>query len=402
MAVQQYKYVIVGGGLAGDAAVEGIREIDKDGSILLIGAEADLPYDRPPLSKQLWKGDQKIEQIFKHDQHYYSENKVEMCLGAQAVELDAHARTLQLGDGRVLGYEKLLLATGGTPRPLEVPGGDLDGICYFRTLQDYRRLRPEVSAGKCALVIGNGFIGSEMAAALCTNGAEVTMVFPGKYICSRVFPEAMGRAISELYISKKVKLIPEDKVTSIARTGDTWQVQTDKGQQMSVHIIVAGIGIVPNVSLAQVAGLSTSDGIEVDEYLRSSDVRIYAAGDVARFPEVTLGIRRLEHWDAAISQGKQAGRNMAGARERYAYMPFFFSDLFEFGYEAVGDCDSRLETFADWQEVNRTGVIYYLRDERVQGVMTCGIFGKTYDAREIIRTQQIVAPSSLVGRIKGD
>lgn len=324
MAVQQYTYVIVGGGLAGDAAVEGIREIDKEGSIVLIGAEADLPYDRPPLSKQLWQGHLKAEQIFKHDQHYYSENKVELCLGTQATELDASDRTVQLGDGRALAYEKLLMATGGAPRRLEVPGGELEGICYFRTLQDYRRLRPEVSAGKSALVIGGGFIGSEMAAALCVNGAEVTMVFPGKYICSRVFPEDMGRAIGELYISKKVKLLAEDKVTSIARTGDMWQVQTDKGQQMSVHIIVAGIGIVPNVSLAQVAGLTVSDGIQVDEYLRTSDVRIYAAGDVARFPEVTLGVRRLEHWDAAISQGKQAGRNMAGARERYAYMPFFF------------------------------------------------------------------------------
>ena len=192
MAAQQYTYVIVGGGLAGDAAVEGIREIDRGRPILLIGAETDLPYDRPPLSKQLWKGDQKVEEIFKHDQGYYQKNRVELRLGGRVVALDAAARTMRLGDGREVGYEKLLLATGGTPRVLGIPGGDLEGICYFRTLQDYRQLRPEVSAGKSALVIGNGFIGSEMAAALCMNGAQVTMVFPGEYLCSRVFSGGLG------------------------------------------------------------------------------------------------------------------------------------------------------------------------------------------------------------------
>lgn len=402
MTAQQYMYVIVGGGLAGDAAVEGIREIDKEGSILLIGAEKDLPYDRPPLSKQLWTGSVKVQQIFKHDQRYYEKNNVELRLGDRVVALDTAARVMRLGDDRAVGYEKLLLATGGTPRGLGIPGGDLEGICYFRTLQDYQRLRPEVSAGKSALVIGNGFIGSEMAAALCMNGAEVTMVFPGEYMCSRVFPEYMGRAINEVYISKKVRLIPGEKVTSISRAGDRWQVQTGKEKKIDAQIIVAGIGIVPNVSLAQDAGLRVSDGIEVDEYLRTTDARIYAAGDVARFPEVTLGIRRLEHWDNAIKQGKHAGRNMAGANEPYTEMPFFFSDLFEFGYEAIGDCESSLETFADWQEENRKGVIYYLKDGRVRGALICGIFGKTDMARDMIMAQERIQTSDLQGRIRED
>ncbi len=400
MTAQQYTYVIVGGGLAGDAAVEGIREVDKEGAILLIGAEADLPYDRPPLSKQLWTGSVKIQQIFKHDQKYYQKNKVELRLGERAVALDAAARAMRLGDGRAVGYEKLLLATGGTPRGLGIPGGDLDGICYFRTLADYQRLRPEVSAGKTALVIGNGFIGSEMAAALCMNGADVTMVFPGEYMCSRVLPADAGRAVNELYISKKVRLIPGDKVTAITGAENSWQLQTGKGKKIDAQIIVAGIGILPNVELAQAAGLQVSDGIEVNESLRTSDANIYAAGDVARFPEVTLGVRRLEHWDNAIKQGKLAGRNMAGAGERYEQMPFFFSDLFEFGYEAIGDCDSRLQTFADWQEMNRKGVIYYLKDGLVQGAMTCGIFGQTDVARDMIMAQKTIEPSSLRGRIR--
>lgn len=402
MAVQQYTYVVVGGGLAGEAAVEGIREVDKEGLLLLVGAESDLPYDRPPLSKQLWTSNLKIEKIFKHDQRYYEKNNVELRLGTQVVELDRHGKTLRLGDGQSVGYQRLLLATGGTPRKLGIPGDDLDGIRYFRTVQDYRTLRPAVKQGTPALVIGNGFIGSEMAAALCINGAQVTMVFPAKYICSHVFPEPLGRAMNDLYASKGVRFLTEDKVTSIAQAGDMYQVQTGKGQRRSAQIIVAGIGIIPNVSLAQAAGLKVSDGIEVDEYLRTSDANIYASGDVARFHETVLGVRRLEHWDNAISQGKQAGRNMAGANERFDYMPFFFSDLFDFGYEAVGDCDSRLETFADWQEPNKTGALYYLRDGRVQGIMTCGIFGKTDAAREIIRKQEKLGPDDLRGKIRAD
>jgi len=402
MPVQQYKYIIVGAGLAGGAAVEGIRELDTGNSILLIGAEPDSPYDRPPLSKQLWKGEQKIEEIFKHDRAWYLERGVELRLGQAVVTLDAAARLVKLADGSTCGYERLLLATGGVPRRLPIPGGDLPGICYFRTAADYRSLRECVRPGVSALVVGNGFIGSEMAAALTIAGGKVSMIFPAHYLCQHVFPQPLARAMNDLYQSRGIELFTEDRLASITQSDAGFEARSVVGRVLRTQIIVAGVGIASDTALASDAGLRVGDGIEVDAFLRTSDSAIYAAGDLASFPAPVLGRRRIEHWDNAASQGRHAGRNLAGAGEPFTYMPFFFSDLFEFGYEAVGECHSDLETFADWVEPNKTGVIYYLRDSRVRGVMTCGIFGKTDAARAIILSQQPDSSQTLKGRIRPD
>jgi NADPH-dependent 2,4-dienoyl-CoA reductase/sulfur reductase-like enzyme len=385
MPERLYSHIILGGGLTGAAAVEGIRQHDAKGPILLISAEPDLPYDRPPLTKQLWTGRKKVEQIFVQPQSFYTNHGVDLKLSTEVTELNVTGHTVRDSAGTTYRYNKLLLATGGTPRRLAIPGGDLKGISYYRTLRNYQQMRAAATPGKSALVIGGGFIGSEIAASLNINQVAVTMIFPQQWLVSRVFPEPLGRSLTDSYRSKGVTVFAEDTSTSIQQNGDAYLIQTRAGHQIRADIVIAGIGITPNIALAQSAGLKTGNGIIVDEFLQTSNPDVYAAGDVAFFPEAILGPRRIEHWDNAISQGKHAGRNMAGANEPFTELPYFFSDLFDFGYEAVGEVDSGLTTFADWQEPNKTGVIYYLRDGRVRGAMMCNVWGKVDAARELIR-----------------
>jgi NADPH-dependent 2,4-dienoyl-CoA reductase/sulfur reductase-like enzyme len=395
MTERFYSYVIIGGGLAGAAAVEGIRERDTAGSILLISAEHDAPYDRPPLSKQLWTGAKQVENIFLHPQAFYTQYGVELKLETDVTELDAAAHIVRERGGGSFRYNKLLLATGGTPRRLTIPGGDLEGLSYYRTLRDYQKMRAAASPGKSAVVIGGGFIGSEMAAALSMNGLAVTMIFPGDRLVSRVFPMELGSALTDYYRSKNITVLGQDVPTAIERNASGYVVHTRAGQHIPADLVIVGVGITPNITLATAAGLKTGNGIIVDEFLRSSHVDVYAAGDIAFFPDPVLGPRRIEHWDNAITQGKHAGRNMAGANEAFTDMPYFFSDLFEFGYEAVGAVDSRLTTFADWQEPNKTGVIYYVESGRVRGAMMCNVWGKVDAARELIRKGQPVRTEDL-------
>ena len=386
MATKRFKYIIIGAGLAGDSAAGAIRERDPQGSVLLIGSEEHLPYDRPPLSKQLWFGRKQVAEIFLHDQKHYETTGIELALGKRIVALDPREKLIIDARGQGYSYEKLLLATGGTPRTLSIPGGTLPDVCYFRTLGDYRGLREAAVKGRSAVVIGGGFIGSEMAAALSANEVNVTMVFPAARMCHRVFPTSLAQAIQADYTRRGITFLTESQPVEISRKNGKYSTRLRSGQSVESHLVVVGIGIAPSMNLAVTAGLQTADGIVVSEYLQTSDPDIYAAGDNACFPYAVLGqTTRVEHWDNALNQGKCAGHNMAGSREQYTYMPFFFSDLFEFGYEAVGDVSASLQTYADWQEENRTGVIYYLRDERVRGVMLCNVWEKVEQARELIR-----------------
>ena len=396
-----YDYVVVGGGLAGASAVKGIRELDAAGRILLVCEENHLPYDRPPLSKKLWFGKQKVEDIFLHDRAFYDQHAVTLALGAKAVRLDPDAKTLTTTQGETYGYGKLLLATGCKPRTLAIPGSDLDGICYFRGLDDYLRTREAAAEGKSAVVIGGGFIGSELAAALNINKLHVTMIFPGAFLCDRVLPDYLGRAVQQRYAEKGVRIMADDKPVSFSKNGGKFITRTGKGETIESDIVIVGVGVIPEMELARSGGLEVGNGIVVNEYLETSRPDIYAAGDNAFFPYRALGQpMRIEHWDHALNQGRWAGRNMAGAHEPFTYQPYFFSDLFEFGYEATGEVDSRLETFADWQKENDTGVIYYLRDGKIRGVMMCNVWDKVEAARELIRKGERVTPEKLRGLIR--
>lgn len=401
MTEDRYDYVIVGAGLAGASAVEGIRQHDSQGSILLVGAERQRPYHRPPLSKQLWTGKDTIDKIFVHDAEFYDRERAALLLDTHIVAADAGAREIRDRQGRRYRYGRLLLATGGSPRRLPIPGGDLEGLSYLRTYDDYVQLRRAADTAKTAIVIGGGFIGSEVAAALITLGLEVSMVFPAAHLVHRVFPESLALAIQGKFAEHGVHMFSGDRPLSIVRSDERFTIRTQRGRQLHADLAVVGIGITPDLTLAAQAGLQTGDGIVVNERLQTSHSDIYAAGDNAFFPYPALGkSMRVEHWDNALNQGRCAGRNMAGAAEVYDYMPFFFSDLFDFGYEAVGNVDASLATYADWQEENRTGVIYYLADGVVHGVMLCNVWEQVDAARELIRGRKRWTPATLRGAIR--
>jgi len=387
MAEQVYDYVIIGGGLTGASAVEGIREIDPGGSILLVGKEKHLPYHRPPLSKKLWSGQKTVEEIYVRDREFYTSSAVDVALGVEITLVDLETRRVAALGGSAYGFNKLLIATGGLPRTLNIPGGDIDGVCYYRYLDDYLNLRSEASRGKSAVVIGGGFIGAEMAAALNSSKVAVAMIFPEQYVLSRILPHGLGRAVQDDYIRRGVVMLAGRTPASIEKHGGRFVTTSDRGETVESDMVIVGIGIRPSTDLADAAGLAVDNGIAVNEKLQTSDPSIYAAGDNALFPYSALGQRtRVEHWDNALNQGKHAGLNMAGADKPFTYMPYFFSDLFDFGFEAVGDVDSRLDTLADWQEEHKTGVVYYLRDGRVRGAMMCNVWDKVEAARELIAT----------------
>lgn len=395
-----YRYVIVGAGVTGAAAASAIREEDPSGTILLVGEERHLPYNRPPLSKQLWLGKKTVEQIFVEPAEHYATRRIERLGDTRIVGHEAGTKTLVDQRGGRYRYERLLLATGCTPRKLDLPGGGLEGVYAYRTLDDYAAVRARAKKGSSAVVVGGGFIGSEMAAALTASGVSVTMIFPGSRLVSRVFPEALGRALTSHFIERGVRVLDGDVPAAIERPGERLVVTTRGGQRLETDLVIVGIGVDPNVELARAAELALDRGVVVDATLETSRAGIYAAGDNAVFPYAALGrAMRVEHWDNALNQGRVAGRNMTGKREAYTYMPYFFSDLFEFGYEAVGEVDARLETFADWKKDCDTGVVYYLRDGQVRGAMMCNVWGKVDAARALIREGARVTPSSLRGAI---
>lgn len=372
-----YQYLIIGGGMTAAASVDGIREVDSTGSIGLISAELDAPYDRPPLSKALWKGTP-LDSIWRK-----TESKgVTVYLGRVVKEIVPEQKRVVDDKGEVFTYQKLLLATGGRPRRLAF--GD-DQITYFRTLSDYRRLRALTETGRRFAVIGGGFIGSEIAAALALNGKEVVMLFPDKDIGDRVFPRPLAQFVSNFYKHKGVEVLAGEEVIGLDTRGDQRVLKTRTNREIIVDAVVAGVGITPNIELAQTVGLEVENGIVVDEFLRTSQPDIHAAGDVAAFFNPALGTRiRVEHEDNANSMGQSAGRNMAGKSEPYHHLPFFYSDMFELGYEAVGEVDSRLETFADWTRPNEEGVIYYLKNGRVRGVLLWNVWEQVEAARRLI------------------
>jgi 3-phenylpropionate/trans-cinnamate dioxygenase ferredoxin reductase subunit len=389
--MERYKYLIIGGGMTGDAAAHGIRSVDSDGSIGLIGAEPDRPYNRPPLTKGLWKGDA-LDSIWRK-----APDGVSSHFGVRIVSVDPGKKQATDAKGGSYSWEKLLLATGGVPR---TPFGESDGIIYYRTLADYRRLRADTEKGERFAIVGGGFIGSEIAAALAMNHKRVTMVLRGKEIGEHLFPPALAHFISEQYRQKGVELLIGKEVSQIEQRGKQFGVKLKTGEDIPVDAVVAGAGIEPNVELARKAGLTIENGIVVDELLRTSNQDIYAAGDVASFFNPALGKRiRVEHEDNANTMGKAAGQNMAGTGESYRHLPFFYSDLFEFGYEAVGELDSRLETFADWKQPNKEGVVYYLRDGRVRGVLLWNVWGKVDVARELIAKPGPFNAENLKGRL---
>jgi NADPH-dependent 2,4-dienoyl-CoA reductase/sulfur reductase-like enzyme len=366
------KYLIVGAGMTGDMAAKGIRDHDPEGSITMVGADPNPPYKRPLLTKGLWQGAPE-EKLWRE-----AAEGVELVTGRRIVALDLAGHTATDDAGEEYRWEKLLLATGARPR--EIPGAE--GVIWYRTLDDYRRLRETVSEGANVAVIGGGFIGSEIAAGLVGNGARVTMIFPEPGIGFRLFPNDLSASVTEYYREKGIEVLAGEMVASASGS----KVETQSGRTIEADAVVAGLGVIPDTELAEAAGLEVDDGIVVDEYGRvTGHEDVFAAGDVARFPVRALGTSmRIEHEDHANSHGRAVGANMAGADTPYDHLPFFYSDLFDLGYEAVGLVDSRLEAVENWQEPYRKGVVTYVEEGRPRGVLLWNVWDKLDAARELI------------------
>jgi 3-phenylpropionate/trans-cinnamate dioxygenase ferredoxin reductase component len=378
--MHETRYLIVGAGMTGDMAAKGIRDHDPEGSITLVGAEAHPPYKRPPLTKGLWHGGEESSVWRAPAQG------AEVLVGRRIVAVDPEARLATDDAGEDYRWEKLLLATGARPR--EIPNAS--GILYFRTLDDYRSLRARAVEGARFVVVGGGFIGSELAAALHGADCRVTMVFPEPGISARVFPAGLSSFVTDDYRRRGVEVLSDETVAGVEASTDGAGavVRTGSGRTLEADGVVAGLGVVPRTELAEAAGLPVENGVVVDEYGRvGGHDDVYAAGDVAAFPVPALGSRmRIEHEDHANTHGRTVGANMAGAELRYEHLPFFYSDLFDLGYEAVGEVDARLATVERWEEPNRKGVVAYVDGERrPRGFLLWNVWDRVDAARDLIR-----------------
>jgi len=393
MVEKQYKYVLVGGGMVAGYAVKGIREVDKKGSILMLSAENDIPYERPALSKKLWLNDE----FTKEDTLIFSpeEENVDIQFETTVNQIDRESHMVFLQDGSSYEYENLLLATGGEPATVEGP--EADNVFAFRTLSDYRKLSKISGNDQHVVVVGGGYIGSELASSLTQNDTKVTMIFPENTLGEGQFPEEITSEYENTYKEKGVKLVKERTAESYEKDGDQFLLKLDDGSELSGDAIVFGLGVTPRLSLAEASGLDVDDGVVVDEKFQTNDNRIWVAGDIAYYPDPILGQTRVEHVDHARNSGNQVGRNMAGADEAYDYTPYFYSVVFDISWEAVGTMDSSLDTIVDNQGNGK--VVYYLKQDTPVGVLLWNVDVSVDEARNVLSNPPF-NPEDLKGMIQ--
>lgn len=377
-----YKYIIIGGGMTADAAAKGIREVDTDGSIAIFSSEPVPPYYRPPLSKSLWLNESANPDSISCGTN---EQQVDLFCDTTVVQLNPQEHQLRTNEGEMYEYERLLLATGGRPRKLDIDTDD-GSIMYYRTLDDYIKLSLALEPDRHIVLIGGGFIGMELASALKQNNMRITMIFPELHLGRRILPSSLSQQLTEYYQQHGVTIHAEAKPISMQRRDDgICEVLLNDNTSLVADLVVAGVGIQPSIELAVAAGLEVDNGIHVDEQGRTHVDDLFAAGDVANFYNATLDQRmRVEHADNATSMGKLVGRNMAGKAEAYNTMPFFYSDFFDLGYEAVGNVDTSLDTFTLLEDVTDKGPIFYMDGDKVKGVTMWNCFGHIDEARELI------------------
>jgi 3-phenylpropionate/trans-cinnamate dioxygenase ferredoxin reductase subunit len=330
-------YVIVGAGLAGATAAITLREEDAEGTITLIGGEREPPYERPPLSKGYLRGEVPFDQALVRPSAFYAEHRVETIFGTRATRIDTTARVVELEDRRRVPFDALLIATGGRNRPISIPGGDLEGIYGLRTVHDADRIRAEAVPGRRVVVVGMGFIGSEVAASLRQMGLDVVAIEPSKTPLFRVLGESVGHAVAELHRAHGVRTIFEDTVVAFEGTHRVAGVLTRGGVRLDCDFVVSGIGIEPVVDFLDASGIAVDNGIVVDEHCRTNVEAIFAAGDVANHYHPVFDRRiRVEHWQNALKQGAAAARNMAGKPLVYDEMHWFWSDQYEANLQYAG------------------------------------------------------------------
>lgn len=401
-------FVIVGGGLAGAKAAETLRAEGFTGRVILIGDERDHPYERPPLSKGYLSGKEERDSVFVHEPAWYAQADVELHLGQTVVAVDRDAKSVRLGDGTVLHYDKLLLATGAEPRRLDIPGTDLAGVHHLRRLAHADRLRQVLTAlgrdNGHLVIAGAGWIGLEVAAAARGYGAEVTVVEPEPTPLHQVIGPELGQVFTELHREHGVRFHFGARLTEITgQDGMVLSVRTDDGEEHPAHDVLAAIGAAPRAALAEAAGLALADrahggGIAVDVALRTSDPDIYAAGDVAAAHHPLLGSRlRVEHWANALNGGPAAARSMLGKDVSYDRIPYFFSDQYDLGLEYSGWAPpgSYEQVVLRGDVGKREFIAFWLKDRQVLAGMNVNVWDVTEPIQQLIRSGNPVDPDAL-------
>jgi 3-phenylpropionate/trans-cinnamate dioxygenase ferredoxin reductase subunit len=382
--------VIVGAGLAGAKTAEALRARGFDGELMLLGAEPAAPYDRPPLSKEYLQGKVDRQALAVHEPDWYATHDVHLRTGVTVTGIDRGARQVRLAGGERIGYDKLALATGSSPRRLPIPGAELAGVHYLRTVGDSARLRAAIAARGRLVIVGAGWIGLEVAAAARIAGGEVTVVEAASLPLMRVLGDEMGRVFAELHRDHGVDLRLGTGVAEITGEGRrATGVRLSDGSRIDAGAVLIAVGAVPNTALAEQAGLAVDDGVRVDAALRSSDPDIVAAGDIARTEHPILGASlRVEHWATALGQPVTAAATMLGEPAGYTELPYFFTDQYELGMEYLGHLDPEgyERVVVRGEPADGEFLAFWTRTGRVLAGMSVNVWDVTDDIAAIIRT----------------
>ncbi|MEP7194482.1 MAG: FAD-dependent oxidoreductase [Actinomycetota bacterium] len=395
MATDQ-TFVIVGASLAGAKAAETLRSEGFDGRVVLIGEEAERPYERPMLSKEYLREEKPATKLYVHDEGFYAENDIELMTGTRVESLDPGAHEITLAGGRRMPYSRLLLSTGATPRRLPLPGADLPGVAYLREMGDSDALRARIRAASRVVVIGAGWIGSEVAASARQLGAQVAIVAPEDVPLVRVLGPEVGGVYRDLHAGQGVDLHLSTQIEAIVGSDTAQGVRTTNGVVIEGDLVIVGVGVSPRVELAQAAGLTVENGIVVDEFLATSAPDVFAAGDVAATWNSRYNTRiRVEHWANALGQGPIAARNMLGQHTAYEKLPYFYSDQYDLGMEYNGYADGGDRVVVRGDLAGREFLAFWLRDGRVLAGMNANIWDQGDDIKALIRGGATVDPDRL-------
>jgi 3-phenylpropionate/trans-cinnamate dioxygenase ferredoxin reductase subunit len=384
-------FVIVGASLTGAKAAETLRAEGFTGRLVLVGAETERPYERPPLSKDYLRGEVGREKVHVHDESFYAAQEIELRLGRTAVRLDTGEAELTLDGGERLGYDRLLLATGAEPRRLTIPGAQLDGVHYLRSVEDSDALRERLDAGGSVVVVGAGWIGAEVAASARQRGLDVTVIEPASVPLERVLGSEVGAVYRDIHADHSVRMLLGTGVEAFEGDAFVERVTTDDGHRIACDFVVVGIGVQPRIQLAAEAGIAAENGILVDEQLRSSASGVFAAGDVAHALHPLYGERiRVEHWANALHQGPVAARNMLGHAEAYDRVPYFFSDQYDVGMEYSGFARAWDRVVFRGDPASREFIAFWLLGERVVAGMNVNVWDVVDPIQQLIRERAVV------------
>jgi 3-phenylpropionate/trans-cinnamate dioxygenase ferredoxin reductase component len=384
-------HVIVGASLAGAKAAETLRSEGFDGRIVLIGAEHERPYERPPLSKDYLRGDADRETVYVHDGRFYEEQDIDLRLGRTATSLDTSNRELELDDGERLLYDRLLLTTGAEPRRLDIPGAELDGVLYLRSVGDSDALRERLNYGGAVVVVGAGWIGAEVAASARQRGLDVTVIETASVPLERVLGAELGAFYRDVHTGNGVQMLLRTGVEAFEGETAVQRVRTSDGRELDCDLVVVGVGVQPRTGLAAQAGLAVDNGILVDERLQTSAPGVFAAGDVANLHHPFYGERiRVEHWANALNQGPAAARNMLGRATAYERLPYFFSDQYDVGMEYSGFARSWDRVVFRGDPASREFIAFWLVEDRVVAGMNVNVWDVNDDVQALIRERVAV------------